>query len=140
MAQDFSWQDVEKLVKNITDQIETSNWRPTVVIALSRGGFVPATMIAYDLGIKTMAGLPVAKNEKGVRSLSPLFEPTDLSEQKVLVVDDGIIGGHLMPLAVEKVRKHGGEVRTCALVSLGRCPDPDYLADIHSDMPNFPWE
>jgi hypoxanthine phosphoribosyltransferase len=136
----LNWSDVEKLVNQIVAQIKESNWHPDIVIALSRGGFVPATMIAYKLKIKHLAGLDTRKNNEGIRSTGYIVSLQDFSNQKVLVVDDGIITGHLLKIVLEEVRTKGGEPRTCALISEGQCQDPDYLIETRDQIPIFPWE
>jgi hypoxanthine phosphoribosyltransferase len=136
----FTWAEVSQLVNQVTNQIVKSGWQPDTIIALSRGGFVPAAMIAYKLKVKHLAGLDTRKNNNGIRSAGHIVQIKDLSRQKVLVVDDGIITGHLLTIVPEEVRSKGGEPRTCALISEGRCPDPDYLVATYTAIPKFPWE
>jgi uncharacterized protein len=140
MMINIDWAKLENLVRTAVNQIRKDAWDPTMVLALSRGGFVPATMIAHQLGVRHLGGLPIAKNVDGERSLAPSLQLGDLDGQRVLIVDDGIISGKLLAMTSDKVRSLGGEPRTCALISLGRCSDPDYLVETHNAMPSFPWE
>jgi hypoxanthine phosphoribosyltransferase len=137
---ELSWSDIERLVTAVVDQITQSGWQPDAILALSRGGFVPATMIAYRLQVKTLAGLDARKNADGVRSTGYIVSIKELTGKKILVVDDGIITGHLLTIVPEEVRSKGGEPRTCALISEGKCPDPDYLVETHDVIPTLPWE
>lgn len=55
----------------------------------------------------------------------------------VLVLDDGIVTGNLLPLTAAAVRDRRGEPRTCALIPEGRYEPPDYLAETaghHSEV------
>jgi hypothetical protein len=135
-----SWTEVERLVDAVVDQIIQSNWHPDIIIALSRGGFAPATMIAYKLKVKNLAGLDARRNSDGIRATGYIVGIKNLSGQKVLIVDDGIITGHLLTIVPEEVISLGGDPRTCALISEGKCPDPDYLVETQDVIPKFPWE
>lgn len=136
----LSWSDIEQMVNTLVRQIQTSDWQPDIIVALSRGGFVPATMIAYKLGVKTLVGLDVKKDTSGVRSRGSVVSVDNLKEQKVLVVDDSIITGRLLDIVPTEIRVKGGEPRTCALISEDKCPSPDYVVETHDITPIMPWE
>jgi hypoxanthine phosphoribosyltransferase len=136
----LSWSNIEQMVRVVVKQIKTSDWQPDIIVALSRGGFVPATMIAYKLGVKTLVGLDVKKDTSGVRSRGSVVAVDNLKGQKVLVVDDSIITGRLLSIVPSEIRVKGGEPRTCALISEGKCPSPDYVADVRDLTPIMPWE
>lgn len=141
MDSDFiTWGELSGLVDNIVDQLDEGNWSPTMVVALSRGGFVPATLIASRLSIRNLVGIDVHKEASGTRSIGKYVRLDRLDEHRVLIVDDGIITGNLLPTTADEVAAKGGDPRTCALISEGRCPDPDYLAETRQHMPHFPWE
>ena len=136
----LNWAEVDQMVGQVVQKIKLSGWQPDVVIALSRGGFVPATMIAYRLGVKNLAGLDARKNDEGLHFTGYLVSLKPMTDQKVLIVDDGIITGHLLTIAPREVERLGGEPRTCALISEGKCADPDYLVKTETVIPHFPWE
>lgn len=136
----LDWDDITTLVQTVSDQIKASGWQPTVIIALSRGGFVPATMIAYQLDVRSLLGLDVSKDEAGQRSLGRFTKLQDLHAQRVLAVDDSMISGRLLTLTVKAAVADGAEARTCALISVGDKPDPDYYVERFAKMPLLPWE
>jgi uncharacterized protein len=140
MPAKLDWDAVTALVDQMAAKIAEQDWKPDYVLGLSRGGFIPATMLAMRLGIRDLAGLNVVKNTSGQRSLSDSIRLGNMSGRNVLIVDDGIISGRLLPLAAEAVRSAGGTPRTCALISEGRCPDPDFLCETRRTIPLFPWE
>ncbi len=139
-AESVEWNEVKDLVGQIASKIIDSGWRPDLIVALSRGGFIPAAMIALKLEVKNLVGLDVNKDEDGKRSLSHFAHLGDLSGQRVLCVDDSIITGRLLGLTAAAVQAKGGDPRTCALISEGICPPPAYLAKTRSATPTFPWE
>lgn len=136
----LTWPEVEQLVTKIVQKIKDSNWQPNSILALSRGGFIPAAMIAEKLGVKHLAGLDVHKNSEGIRTAGHMVGLDDVKGQKVLVVDDSILTGRLLTDVPAMVRQRGGEPKSCALFSEGRCPDPDYLVEKCEVTPLFPWE
>lgn len=134
------WTQIADLVAEVVAQVAQSGWNPTLVLALSRGGFIPSSMIAQLLDVRDLVGVDVRKDEHGRRSIGHFVTLGRLDGQRVLIVDDGIVTGNLLPMTASAVRSMGGEPRTCALVSEGRCPAPDYLAQTLAAIPRFPWE
>lgn len=51
-----SQRDLNKHVRKICTEIESSNWRPDYVVGLTRGGLIPAVMISeyFDLRCETL--------------------------------------------------------------------------------------
>lgn len=43
----LSWQDVEKSCQNIIRKIHIDGFRPDLIVGITRGGLVPATMISH---------------------------------------------------------------------------------------------
>ena len=136
----LGWDEVEQLVNEVYKKIQASNWEPDVIVGLSRGGFIPATMLAYKLQVATLVGLDVIKDDSGKRARGSVVSLGDVQGKKVLVVDDSTISGRLLRIVPEEVSTRGGEPRSCALISLGQCDEPDYLAKTETSLPLFPWE
>jgi uncharacterized protein len=135
-----NWIELEALSREIVRQIKVDDWRPTVIVALSRGGLVPATMIGLELGITDVVGIDVQKRADGTRTIGKFVSLQNLDEQTVLVIDEGTVSGKLLQIAADAVRQLGGDVRTCTLVSEGKCDAPDYLAEVRNDISDFPWQ
>ena len=143
-SDELSWDEltalVDKVVALIRERERENGWLPSMIIALSRGGFVPATLIASRLGVRNLVGVDVQKDALGIRSIGRYVKLDRVDEHRVLIVDDGIVTGNLLPTTADEVASKGGDPRTCALVSEGRCAEPDYLGEIRQHMPHFPWE
>lgn len=131
---------VDIVVAAIRDLERENGWFPTMIIAVSAGGFVPATLIATRLHVRNLIGLDVQEEALGTNSIGKYAKLARVDEHRVLIVDDGITTGVLLPAAADEVAAKGGDPRTCALISEGRCPDPDYLGEVRQHMPHFPWE
>jgi len=42
----YSWEDIERMVSDLCQQITLSDWRPDYIVGITRGGNIPATMIS----------------------------------------------------------------------------------------------
>lgn len=115
-----SWDELHENIKEIANEIKKDNYRPDMVIALSRGGFVPARVICDLMIIKDLVsvkvdhwGVTAAKDGK-----AHLRYPidVDLTGKKILIVDDITDTGDSMIIAKEFVKKlNPEEVRTAAI-------------------------
>ncbi|AJM92372.1 Phosphoribosyltransferase-like protein [Nitrosopumilus piranensis] len=66
MSQEVDWHEIELLVKNISQKITKSSRTFSSITTLSRGGLIPARLIADQLGIKKIY---VDKNSISANSL-----------------------------------------------------------------------
>lgn len=115
-----SWDELHENIKEIAKNIKEDNYQPDMVIALSRGGFVPARVICDLMIIKDLVsvkvdhwGVTAAKDGK-----AHLRYPidVDLTGKKVLIVDDITDSGESMIIAKEFVEKlNPEEIRTAAI-------------------------
>jgi hypoxanthine phosphoribosyltransferase len=84
--------EVHALVRQLSERVKASGYRPTTVVGLARGGWVPARLICDFLGITDLVSLKVehwletgrTKDEATIRYPLEL----DFSEKRILVVDD----------------------------------------------------
>lgn len=47
----YTWDDVERAVRDIAMQMYKDNWRPDYIVGITRGGLVPAVMLSHMTGI-----------------------------------------------------------------------------------------
>ena len=91
-----------------------------VMLAITRGGLVPAGMLAYRLGIRNILVAAVEYyDDEGKPGPHPTFLqfPADplLRGQRVLVVDEVWDSGTTIHAVAERVRQAGGEPTTAVL-------------------------
>ena len=159
MIDRVSWGDVEELCINICDSWshEGPNWGkpPDRVIGLARGGLVPATIIAHQLGVRTVYSHGYHsyddKSKDRVQH-GTMYQDCveglwyELSDgDTILVVDDLCDEGITMSGMVERLyQKFLGDitVKTAALY----CKEhssfrPDYIGKVvGNNWLAFPWE
>ncbi len=97
MEKDFryeliSWKQVYLLARKLAYTIDGDKFQPDVIVAIARGGYVPARILCDFLGVNTLASiriehyLPGASKQKTARLTDPLA--IDIEGKNVLVVDE----------------------------------------------------
>jgi len=98
-----SWSAAVGLCRRLASRIQASGFEPDVVVAIARGGFVPARVVCDYLGVKALESLrivhygPGAEKKERPRLASEI--KFDLKGKKVLLVDDVIDSGGTLELA-----------------------------------------
>lgn len=109
----LTWDGFGEAARDLARTIVASGWMPDIVIAVARGGLLPAGALAYALGIKAMGTLNV-EFYTGVGEtlaepvvLPPLMDTTELPGKRVLVVDDVADSGKTLDLVMQLIRDKG---------------------------------
>lgn len=128
------WDELDRLVAVLAEQLRGEH---DTMLAITRGGLVPAGMLAYRLGIRDILVAAVAYyDDGGHRDEAPSFLqfPADpvLRGRRVLVVDEVWDSGATIAAVVERVRAAGGIPTTAVLhYKPGRSTvegEPDHFA------------
>lgn len=114
-----SWVDLERLVAALADEL-AAEAKPDVVLAISRGGLVPAGMIGYRLGWRDMllAAVVVYDDEQGFRGHAEFLQfPADehLRGKRVVIIDEVWDSGTTIAAVSERVKAAGGQPITAVL-------------------------
>ncbi len=122
------------------------DFRPDVIVGISRGGLVPARVLSDIMGVGTVGILGIVFY-KGVGKTARFPEITqeltmDLAGKKVLIVDDVADSGRSLAVAKEYVvRKGAGEVRAATIhYKPGSIFRPDYFVAETTAWIVYPWE
>jgi hypothetical protein len=113
-----SWDDLDAFTAELASQVEGRHF--DVLLAIARGGLVPAGMLAYRLGIREILVAAVAAyDDHGAMAPTPLIIhfPSDerFAGRDVLVVDEVWETGGTAVLVAELVRQAGGRPTTAVL-------------------------
>ncbi|MDU3549943.1 MAG: phosphoribosyltransferase family protein, partial [Actinomyces sp.] len=89
--ENLTWQEFGDAARELAQQIVNSGWKPDLIVAIARGGLIPAGAIAYAMGVKAIGtmnlefytGLGETLDEPQV--LPPLMDVSALDGKKVLV-------------------------------------------------------
>jgi hypoxanthine phosphoribosyltransferase len=112
-----TWADLSGLVADLAARVRGEY---DVTLAITRGGLVPAGMLAYRLGIRNILVAAVEYyDDAGRPGPHPTFLqfPADplLRGQRVLIVDEVWDSGTTIHAVTERVRQAGGEPTTAVL-------------------------
>lgn len=116
----ISWHRAYALCRVLAQRIRRSGFTPDTLIAIGRGGYVPARVLADLLGLMDLIGIKIEHYRAVQRQPRALVRQpltTDLGGRRVLVVDDVSDSGDTFQVAVDHVasRGHPAEIRTAAL-------------------------
>lgn len=132
-----TWEEVEKWSIAVSDRIRNSGWQPDIIVAISRGGYVPARLICDRLVVGELVSLQVTHwpsaaqmaKEAGVKY--PL--ECDMTHRKALVVDDIADTGESIIIAKDHLwtscRPDEVRVATLQWLSGSSKIQPDFYAE-----------
>ncbi len=114
-----TWDDLDDLVSELAERLATIP-APDVVLAISRGGLVPAGMLGYRMGWRDMllAAVVVYDDESGFRGEAEFLQfPADeqLRGKRVLIIDEVWDSGTTIAAVSARIRAAGGEPVTAVL-------------------------
>ena len=137
-----SWDDVDRWADRIASQVRERRSVPTTIVALTRGGWVPARLLCDRLGVRRLVSLRaqhwgVTATPTGAAELTEgLSGP--VTGENVLVVDDITDTGDSLALAVAHVRaQRPAKVESAAFLHITRSKFvPTYFAE---EIPRDAW-
>jgi hypoxanthine phosphoribosyltransferase len=142
----LSWERFGVAVRELAHSVVDSGYQPDLVIAIARGGLIPAGALAYAIGIKAAGTLNVefySDIEETLPDpvvLEPLLDTDAVIGKRLLVVDDVADSGRTLDLVLELLRGHTSEVRSAVLYTKPRTiVQPDYSWHETDLWINFPW-
>ncbi|MEM2419380.1 MAG: phosphoribosyltransferase [Candidatus Bathyarchaeia archaeon] len=141
-----TWNQIYNMLLQIADKIHRDNFKPDIIVGVSRGGWPPARVLSDLLENPNLANV---KAEFYVGVAETKGEPTltqpvsvRVSGKKVLVVDEVADTGKSLQLIKEHLEAEGAsEVRIATLyLKPWSIVKPDYYAKETSHWIVFPWE
>ena len=132
----MDWQEFTDDVAQLAHLID---FVPDIIIGITRGGVVPARVLATYLQVDEMHCLWVQRKGKERKIASTLV--ADLVGKKVLIVDDMMETSGVMTTARKHVESRGAVVRTACLYTMPHSlQPPDYSLRVVPEVQQFPWE
>ncbi|SEE80433.1 phosphoribosyltransferase [Ruania alba] len=104
------WNRFGDASRELAQVVVDSGWMPDLVIAVARGGLIPAGAIAYALGVKAMGTMnvefytDVEETLPEPQVLPPMLDTSVLAGAKVLVVDDVADSGRTLEVVMRLLR------------------------------------
>ncbi|HST81290.1 MAG TPA: phosphoribosyltransferase [Kineosporiaceae bacterium] len=142
----LTWERFGSATRELARSVVDSGYEPEMVIAIARGGLVPAGALAYAIGIKAAGTLNVEFYSDVEETLpdpvvlEPLLDTDAVIGKRLLVVDDVADSGRTLHLVLGLLRGHTPEVRSAVLYTKPRTiVRPDYSWRETDRWINFPW-
>jgi hypoxanthine phosphoribosyltransferase len=142
----LTWERFGSAARELAGSVVDSGYEPEMVIAIARGGLVPAGALAYAIGIKAAGTLNVEFYSDVEETLpdpvvlEPLLDTDAVIGKRLLVVDDVADSGRTLHLVLGLLRRHTPEVRSAVLYTKPRTiVRPDYSWRETDRWINFPW-
>lgn len=142
----LTWDGFGAASRSLSRDIVASGFVPDVVVAIARGGLLPAGAIAYGLGAKNCGAINV-EFYTGIGTvldapelLPPALDLSYLDGRRVLLVDDVADSGRTLDLAVRLLADGGAEVRSVTIYTKPTTIiEPDYSWKRTDRWIDFPW-
>jgi hypoxanthine phosphoribosyltransferase len=142
----LSWEEFGGAARELARLVVRDGYDPTVLLAIARGGLPVGGAVSYALGRKNCCVINV-EYYTGVDQrldvpviLPPSLQLLDLSDQRLLVVDDVADTGETLRLVAETIRPYVAELRTAVLYEKSRSVvRADYVWRRTDRWIDFPW-
>jgi hypoxanthine phosphoribosyltransferase len=130
-----TWHQAACMARTLGRCIRQSGFSPEIVVAIGRGGYVPARVVCDELLMTMLAGIRIehwgiaARRQEKATVVVPLAVP--VRDRRVLIVDDVTDTGETLQAAVSYIDSLGAaEIRTAVLQhKTSSAFVPDFIAE-----------
>ncbi len=141
-----SWDYIYRLCVQVVDQIKKSKFKPDLIVAIARGGWIPGRILSDMLENPSIATIRVEHYVDIYKTISkpkitqPI--PMDVEGKKILLVDDIADSGKSLKMVRDHLLDQGAaDVKICALYKKPwSIVTPDYVAKSTDAWIWFPHE
>lgn len=138
----ISWNSVAGLTDDLAIHITKEKCGINLIVAVARGGFVPAYLLSTRLGIKRLSsiGIMYVDSERARREIYSFPSPIG-EHHRILLVEDALETGRSLSDARDRLVAAGAIVWTAAFFYQSQsiiCPD--FSLGERDNLPRFPWE
>ncbi|OGL88597.1 hypothetical protein A3I42_02925 [Candidatus Uhrbacteria bacterium RIFCSPLOWO2_02_FULL_49_11] len=132
----MNWDIFTDEMKKLGEKID---YQPDCIVGIARGGVIPAVLLSQQLLVMDMYVLKVRVEGNERKVLAEVF--TNISNKKILLVEDMLETGKSMSTAKNYLESKGAEVRTACLYIMPHteCKPKYYLKEVPK-VAHFPWE
>jgi hypothetical protein len=141
-----TWNQIHNMLIRQSENILSDSFAPDIIIALTRGGWIPARLLSDLLEVHNLATirtefyLGIAKTRKNPVLTQKLQIP--ISGKKILLVDDVADTGESLRLAKKHIlQKDVLELKIATIYKKPQCKiEPDYYGKTTKKWIIFPWD
>lgn len=144
-----TWDEISRWTLDVARQIQDCRCKPTVIIGLTRGGWIPARLLCDHLQVKKLYAVKtehwgVTANQDGKALLTQELN-AKIHDEQVLIVDDITDTGESLKLAISHVKDLNPKaIQTACLLHITHSTiEPDFYSvrveDVDWTWFIFPW-
>jgi len=116
----ITWPEIYRLCLDIAKQVRSSGYQPDIVIAIARGGLIPARLVCDFLDLNALTSIKIQHYRAGAEKQeeAALEYPlcTGIRDLNVLLVDDVNDSGDTLKLAVSYLQTfHPADIKTIVM-------------------------
>jgi hypoxanthine phosphoribosyltransferase len=142
----MDWEQLGSSARHLAEAVHGDGYVPDIIMAVARGGLLPAAAVAYALGVKNTYTMNVEfytdvdQRLDVPMVLPPVPELIDVTDARLLIVDDVADTGATLEVVQRFCAGKVAEVRTAVLYeksrSVVKC---DYVWRRTDRWITFPW-
>ncbi|MCE4616997.1 MAG: hypothetical protein F7C32_00200 [Desulfurococcales archaeon] len=142
----LTWSEIDDAVEKISQTIVKRGEKYDTIVAIMRGGLIPARLLADKLDIRDIGVIEIkfyiAPGETRTKPIVRQPLTLDIEDKKVLIVDDVSDTGKSLQVALTAISLHGPSLIHTATLYLKPWSTfvPDYFAYTVEEWIVFPWE
>ncbi|WP_103342734.1 phosphoribosyltransferase [Amycolatopsis sp. CA-126428] len=138
----ITWDHVRSLANDLSSLIRKSECRPNLIVAVARGGFIPARLLSDGIGVKKLSSIGITYTDSSRSRREVYTTPSPLGAgDSVLLVEDALESGRSLAEARDILADKGATVWTAALYyRFDSVVKPDFSLGALDKIPSFPWE
>ena len=144
-----SWEEIVDWTRGLAEEIKRSGYKPDIVVAVARGGYVPARLLCDFLDVTDLLSVQSQHWVEAARAAEKAIlkypYKIDASGKRILIVDDIVDTGETLLLARDFIAKEWSpaEVKVAALQWISSVakfkPDYYYLEVKEWVWFQYPW-
>jgi len=132
----MDWKIFTGEIKSLSSIID---YKPDIIIGITRGGLIPARFLSTYLKVKKMYCISVVKNNETRSVVIEILE--DIKGKNILLVEDILETGRSLIVVKDYLKNKGANVKTACLYTMPMSKiNPDYYLKEIKLIQKFPWE
>lgn len=142
----LTWDMFGTSARELAQEIVDSGFMPEIIIAVARGGLLPAGALSYSLGVKLADAINVEfytdvhETLPDPVLLAPVLDTESIAGKKLLVVDDVADSGRTLALVLDLLKKFDADARSAVIYAKSASVvEPDYVWRRTDEWIVFPW-
>lgn len=138
----YNWDEFIKDTEILANNIIDSKFKPDMLVAIARGGWIPTIFLSDMLKVETISSIGMSYQDKKRTKLTAYSIPLLNSQIKsILLIEDRLESAKSLKEAKNFFERKCLHVRTCSLfIHSKSIVIPDYYIESNDEEIIFPWE